>query len=105
MHGGQLLGYCEPSRITCRDTSRSRDAFVVISDGGPVSWESELLGNASLNCSESEYMGFSTAAQEGVHGEQAVLCQHLCSADGSGLLPKHASVTVVRYNKKLIGMM
>ena len=59
-----LWGYCDSSHLTCPDTSRSRAAFVMISAGGPVSWQSKLLGNASLSSCESEYMGFSAAAQE-----------------------------------------
>ena len=36
----------------------------MISACGSVSWQSKLLGNASLSSCESEYMGFSAAAQE-----------------------------------------
>ena len=44
-----LWGYCDSSHLTCPDTSRSRAAFVILSAGGAVSWQSKLLGNASLS--------------------------------------------------------
>ena len=156
-----LWGYCDSSHLTCPDTSRSRAAFVMISAGGPVSWQSKLLGNASLSSCESEYMGFSAAAQEvsflrqlqlqmqgtaGVEVPVRVLVDSQPALDivhnpvyhartkqilaryhfvrdrvfvekelyfvkisagqmGADMLTKHASVGVVRYNKKLIGMM
>ena len=59
-----LWGYCDSSHLTCPNTSRSHAAFVMISAGGPVSWQSKLLGNASLSSRESWYIGFSAAAQE-----------------------------------------
>ena len=59
-----LWGYCDSSHLTCPDNSRSRSAFVMLSAGGSVSWQSKLLGNASLSSCESEYMGFSMASQE-----------------------------------------
>ena len=59
-----LWGYYDSSHLTYPDTSRSRAAFVMISAGGPVSWQSKLLGNASLSSCESKYIGFSVAAQE-----------------------------------------
>ena len=59
-----LWGYSDSSHLTCPDTSRSRAAFVILSAGGAVSWQSKLLGNSSLSSCESEYMGFSMAAQE-----------------------------------------
>ena len=156
-----LWGYCDSSHLTCPDTSRSRAAFVILSAGGPVSWQSKLLGNASLSSCESEYMGFSAAAQEvsflrqlqlqmqgdvGVGVPVKVLVDSQPALDivhnpvyhartkqilaryhfvrdrvfrekelyfvkisagnmGADMMTKHASVGVVRYNKKLIGMM
>ena len=58
----ELWGYYDSSHLTCPNTSRSRAAFVMISAGGPISWQSKLLGNASLSSCELVYMGFSAAA-------------------------------------------
>ena len=155
-----LWGYCDSSHLTQPDTSRSRAAFVILSAGGAVSWQSKLLGNASLSSCESEYMGFSMAAQEvsflrqlqlqmqgeaGVEKPVRILVDSQPALDivhnpvyharskqilakyhfvrdtvfkekelffekisaghmGADMLTKHASVGVVRYNKKLIGM-
>ena len=155
-----LWGYCDSSHLTCPNTSRSRAAFVILSARGAVSWQSKLLGNASLCSYESEYMGFSMAAQEvsflrqlqlqmqgeaGVEKPVRILVDSQPALDivhnpvyharskqilakyhfvrdrvfkgkelffekisvgqmGADMLTKHASVGVVRYNKKLIGM-
>ena len=40
-----------------------------------------------------------------VHGEGQALRRDECKANGSRLMTKHASVRVVCYNKKLIGVM
>ena len=155
-----LWGYCDSSHLTCPDTSCSRAAFVILSARGAVSWQSKLLGNASLSSCESEYMGFSMAAQEvsflrqlqlqmqgeaGVEKSVRILVDSQPALDivhnpvyharskqilakyhfvrdrvfkekelffekisagqmGADMLTKHANVGVVRYNKKLIGM-
>ena len=127
---------------------------------GAVSWQSKLVGNASLSSRESEYMGFSMATQEvsflrqlqlqmegeaGIENPVRILVDSQLALDivhnpvyharskqilakyhslrdkvfkekesffekisagqmGADMLTKHASVGVVRYNKKLIGM-
>ena len=157
----ELWGYCDSSHLTCPDTSRSRAAFVMMSAGGAISWQSKLLGNASLSSCESEYMGFSAAAQEAsflrqlqlqmqgttgvgvpvrmkvdsqpaidivnnpvyhartkqilakyhfvrdrVFEEKELIFEKISAGQmGADMLTKHASVGIVRYNKKLIGMM
>ena len=131
-----------------------------MSAGAAVSWQSKLQGNASLSSCESEYIGFSMAAQEVSYmrqlqlelvGESVVprpirmlvdsqpaldivnnpvyharskqiLAKYHFVRDrvfqqkeiyfekisagqmGADMLTKHASVGVVRYNKKLLGM-
>ena len=60
----QLWGYCDASHLTCPDTGRSRAGYVFLSAGGAISWQSKLVGNASLSSCESEYMGLAMAGQE-----------------------------------------
>lgn len=60
----KLWGYCDSSHLTCPDTGRSRAGYVFLSAGGAISWQSKLVGNASLSSCESEYMGLSMATQE-----------------------------------------
>ena len=50
--------------LTCPDTGRSRAGFAFMSAGGVVSWQSKLVGNASLSSCEREYMGLVLAGQE-----------------------------------------
>ena len=125
-----------------------------------MSWQSKMVGNASLSSCESEYMGFSMAAQEvsflrqlklqmqgearvekpvrilvdsqpaldivhnplyharskqilakyhfvrdRVFKEKELFFEKISASQmGADILTKHASVGVVRYNKKLIGM-
>lgn len=65
-HGASisLWGFCDASHFTCPDTGRSRAAFVLMSAGAAVSWQSKLQENATLSSCESEYLGFFMAAQE-----------------------------------------
>ena len=157
----KLWGYCDSSHLTCPDTSRSRAAYVFLSAGGAISWQSKLVGNASLSSCESEYMGLAMAGQEAsflrqlqlqmegaagvpapvrvytdskpaldlvnnpvyhartkqilakyhflrdrVHKEKEMAIVKIsASRMGADMLTKHASVGVVRHNKKLLGMM
>ena len=60
----KLWGYCDASHLTCPDTGRSRADFVFLSARGAISWQSKLVGNASLSSCESEYMALAMAGQE-----------------------------------------
>ena len=131
-----------------------------MSAGGVVSWQSKLVGNASLSSYESEYMSLAMAGQEvsylrrlqiEMKGAAAVpkpvrlfvdsqpaidlvynpvyhprtkqilakyhfirdrvlnekeLTVEKCSEAqmGADMLTKHASVGIIRYNKKILGM-
>lgn len=157
----KLWGYCDSSHLTCPDTGRSRAGYVFLSAGGAISWQSKLVGNASLSSCESEYMGLAMAGQEAsflrqlqlqmegtagvptpvrvyldsqpaldlvnnpvyharskqilakyhfvrdrVHNEQEMVLEKISASKmGADMLTKHASVGVVRHNKKLLGMM
>ena len=56
-----LWGYCDASHLTCPDTGRSRAGFVFMAAGGAIRWQSKVVGNASLNSYESEYMALAMA--------------------------------------------
>ena len=157
----QLWGYCDASHLTCPDIGRSRAGYVFLSAGGAISWQSKLVGNASLSSCESEYMGLAMAGQEAsflrqlqlqmegkagvptpvrvcidsqpaldlvnnpvyharskqilakyhfvrdrVHNEKEMVLVKISTGQmGANMLTKHASVGVVRHNKKLLGMM
>ena len=131
-----------------------------MSAGGVVSWQSKLVGNASLSSCESEYMSLAMAGQEVSYlrrlqiemkgativpkpvrlfldskpaidlvynpvyhprTKQILAKYHFirdrvlnekeltvekCSAAqmGADMLTKHASVGIIRYNKKILGM-
>jgi hypothetical protein len=46
------------------DTARSRHGYIIIYEGCPISWKSQLQGEISLSSTESEYTALSYALRE-----------------------------------------
>ena len=49
------------------DTRRSHTGYILMMNGGPISWESCRHDNVSLSTSEAEFVAASQAAQEVVY--------------------------------------
>ena len=83
----ELWGFRDAGHLICPDVSRARASFDFMSAGGVVSWQSKLVGNASLSSCESEYMGLAMAGQE-----VSFLRQLQIEMQGAAAVPKPVRV-------------
>ena len=49
------------------DTSRSHTGYILMINGGPISWKSRQQDNVSLSTSEAEFVAASLAGQEAIY--------------------------------------
>ena len=58
-----LFGFCDSDWAACLDTRRSIGAYVLMLNGGAVSWRSKKQRSISMSTAESEFQAASAAAQ------------------------------------------
>jgi hypothetical protein len=63
-NGNVLGGYSDASWATCEDTRKSTSGYVLMLNGGPVSWRSHLQSVIALSSTEAEYIAACEATQE-----------------------------------------
>jgi len=49
------------------DTRRSHKGYILMMNGGPISWKSRRQDNVSLSASEAEFVAASLAGQEAIY--------------------------------------
>jgi len=63
----ELWGWVDADWAGDTDTCRSHTGYILMMNGGPISWKSRRQDNVSLSTSEAEFVAGSQAAQEVVY--------------------------------------
>ena len=63
----ELWGWVDADWAGDTDTRRSHTGYILMMNGGPISWKSRRQDNVSLSTSEAEFVAASQAAQEVVY--------------------------------------
>jgi len=63
----ELWGWVDADLAGDTDTRRSHTGYILMMNGGPISWKSRRQNNVSLSTSEAEFVAASQAAQEAVY--------------------------------------
>ena len=61
-----FAGNWDPKESLDRDTARSRHGYIIMCQGCPITWKSQLQGEICLSSTESEYTGLSYALREAI---------------------------------------
>ena len=66
-HANLLWGWVDADWAGDTDTLRSHTGFVLMFNGGPISWKSRRQDSVALSTSEAEYMAASEGGKEVVY--------------------------------------
>ena len=90
-----LVAYTDADFGGCSTTRRSTTGFIIMLNGGPVSWASRRQGCVSLSTTEAEYIALCAATQE------VVWLRGLLSSLGQ---PQHRPTTIFEDNQSTIAL-
>jgi len=62
-----LWGWVDADWAGDTDTRRSHTGYILMMNGGPISWKSRRQDNVSLSTSEAEFVAASLAGQEAIY--------------------------------------
>jgi len=62
-----LRGWVDADWAGDTDTRRSHTGYILMMNGGPISWKSRRQDNVSLSTSEAEFVAASPAGQEAIY--------------------------------------
>ena len=63
----ELWGWVDADWAGDTDTRRSHTGYILMMNGGPISWKSRRQDNVSLSTSEAEFVAASQAGQEALY--------------------------------------
>jgi hypothetical protein len=69
----RLWGWVDADYAGCPDTRKSHTGYVLMLNGGAISWKSKRQGTASLSSAESEYIAASKCSQEVMYLREILL--------------------------------
>jgi len=66
-NANELWGWVDADWAGDTDTRRSHTGYIIMMNGGPISWKSRRQDNVSLSTSEAEFVAASQAGQEVIY--------------------------------------